>query len=46
MALSTLSGWQYMTLISPVFVDLLITRVGSIPPLEKRAEEKSGHDPA
>jgi steroid 5-alpha reductase family enzyme len=44
-ALPSLSGWQYVTLISPLFVFLLITRVSGIPPLESRAEERWGNDP-
>lgn len=45
-ALPALSGWQYITLISPVFVYLLLTRVSGIPMLESRAEERWGDDPA
>jgi steroid 5-alpha reductase family enzyme len=41
-ALPTLSGWRWVTLISPVFVALLITQISGIPPLEKRADEKWG----
>jgi steroid 5-alpha reductase family enzyme len=41
-ALPVLRGWQWVTLISPVFVTLLITRVSGIPILEKRADEKWG----
>jgi steroid 5-alpha reductase family enzyme len=41
-ALPVLSGWQLLTLISPVFVFLLLTRVSGIPLLEKKAEEKWG----
>ena len=41
-ALPTLSGWQYVTLISPLFVILLLTRVSGVPMLEKRADEKWG----
>ena len=32
-SLSTLSGWQYVTLISPLFVFLLLTRVSGINPV-------------
>ena len=42
MALPVLRGWQYVTLISPLFVILLLTRVSGVPPLEKRADEKWG----
>ena len=41
-ALPALSGWQYVTLISPVFVALLLTRVSGIPLLEKKADKKWG----
>jgi steroid 5-alpha reductase family enzyme len=41
-ALPVLQGWQYVTLISPVFVILLLTRVSGVPLLEKRADEKWG----
>ena len=41
-ALPALSGWQYVGLISPVFVALLITRVSGVPMLEERADEKWG----
>jgi len=44
-ALPSLSGWQYVTLISPLFVFLLITRVSGIPPLESRAEARWGDQP-
>jgi steroid 5-alpha reductase family enzyme len=46
MAVPVLSGWQYVTLVSPLFVYLLLTRVSGIPLLEARAEEKWGSDPA
>ena len=42
MALPVLSGWRWVTLISPLFVILLLTRVSGIPMLEKRAEERWG----
>ena len=41
-ALPVLQGWQYATLISPVFVILLLTRVSGVPLLEKRGDEKWG----
>jgi steroid 5-alpha reductase family enzyme len=37
-----LRSWQWVTLISPVFVALLLTRVSGIPLLERRADEKWG----
>lgn len=44
-ALPALSGWQLVTLISPVFVYLLLTRVSGVPMLESRADERWGDDP-
>jgi steroid 5-alpha reductase family enzyme len=42
MALPVLQGWQWVALISPVFVTLLITRVSGVPLLEKKADQKWG----
>jgi steroid 5-alpha reductase family enzyme len=41
-ALPILRGWQWTTLISPVFVTVLLTRISGVPMLEKRADEKWG----
>jgi len=41
-----LSGWQAVTLVSPLFVYLLLTRVSGVPILEARADERWGDDPA
>jgi steroid 5-alpha reductase family enzyme len=41
-ALPALRGWQWVTLISPVFVALLLLRVSGVPLLEKAADEKWG----
>jgi steroid 5-alpha reductase family enzyme len=41
-ALPVLQGWQFATLISPVFVYLLITRVSGVPLLEKKADSTWG----
>ena len=41
-ALPILQGWQWITLISPIFITLLLTRISGIPMLEKRADEKWG----
>jgi steroid 5-alpha reductase family enzyme len=38
-ALPVLQGWQWVALISPVFVTLLLTRVSGIPLLEKKADQ-------
>ncbi len=46
MALPILSGWQWICLISPVFVTLLLTKVSGIPLLTKKAKAKWGDDPA
>ena len=41
-ALPVLQGWQWIALISPVFVALLLIRVSGIPLLEKKADTKWG----
>ncbi|MDH3727648.1 MAG: DUF1295 domain-containing protein [Myxococcales bacterium] len=41
-AASTLRGWQWVTMISPIFVAFLLTRVSGIPLLERRADERWG----
>jgi len=40
--LPVLQSWQWIALISPVFVILFLTRVSGVPLLEKRADEKWG----
>ena len=45
MVLPALSGWQYATLISPVFVFVLLTRISGVPMLERRADKKWGGQP-
>jgi steroid 5-alpha reductase family enzyme len=44
-AYPVLQGWQYVTLVSPVFVAILLTRISGIPMLEARADEKWGGQP-
>lgn len=44
-ALPVLQGWQWVALISPIFVTLLLTRVSGIPLLEKKADQKWGGQP-
>jgi steroid 5-alpha reductase family enzyme len=41
-ALPVLQGWQWVALISPVFVTVLLTRVSGVPLLEKKADKKWG----
>jgi steroid 5-alpha reductase family enzyme len=41
-ALPVLQTWQFFSLISPVFVTILLTRISGLPMLEKRADEKWG----
>lgn len=43
--LPILTGWQYVTLISPLFVTLLLTKISGIPMLESRAKKRWGDDP-
>jgi len=37
-----LQGWQWIAMISPIFVTFLLTRVSGIPPLEEKADKKWG----
>lgn len=41
-AVPVLQGWQWVTLVSPLFVILLLTRVSGVPMLEKRADRTWG----
>ena len=41
-SLPVLVGWQWVALISPVFITILLTRISGVPMLEKRADEKWG----
>jgi steroid 5-alpha reductase family enzyme len=41
-----LSGWQYVTLVSPLFVALLLTKVSGIPLLRARGRARWGDQPA
>lgn len=45
LALPALVGWQHLTLISPVFVALLLTKISGLPMLERRADKKWGGQP-
>lgn len=42
MALPALQGWQYATLISPLFVTVLLTKVSGIPLLERKGDSTWG----
>jgi len=44
LAFPVLSGWQLITLVSPVFVYFLLTKVSGIPILDRMAIEKWGLD--
>ena len=41
-AIPVLEGWQWATLISPVFVTFLLTKVSGVPMLEEAADERWG----
>ena len=41
-AIPVLEGWQWATLVSPVFVIFLLTKVSGVPMLEKAADERWG----
>jgi steroid 5-alpha reductase family enzyme len=45
-SLPALSGWQHATLVSPLFVYVLLTRISGIPLLEARGLMRWGDDPA
>lgn len=45
-ALPTLVGWQYVTLISPIFVALLLIKVSGVKLLEESGMKRWGNDPA
>ncbi|MBY0401881.1 DUF1295 domain-containing protein, partial [Myxococcota bacterium] len=45
-ALPALAGWRLATLVSPLFVYVLLTRISGIPLLEARARKRWGSDPA
>jgi steroid 5-alpha reductase family enzyme len=41
-ALPVLQGWQWVTLISPLFVTILLTRISGVPILERKADIRWG----
>lgn len=45
MAFPVLQGWQFATLVSPVFVFVLLNFVSGVPLLERRADKKWGGQP-
>ena len=44
-ALPVLQGWQYLCLISPIFVVVLLTKISGVRMLEHRANKQWGQDP-
>lgn len=46
MAIPVISGWQWVVMISPIFVYLLITKISGIPTLQKKAAARWGDDAA
>ncbi|MFK7958492.1 MAG: DUF1295 domain-containing protein [Lysobacterales bacterium] len=44
-AVPVLTGWQHVTLISPIFVALLLAKGSGVPPLEAKADERWGGQP-
>ena len=45
-ALPNFSGWQYIGLLSPIFVTILLTKVSGIPLLQQQGEERWGDEKA
>lgn len=45
-AVPVLSGWRWVTLVSPLFVTLLLTRISGVPMLERRGMKRWGDDPS
>lgn len=41
-AIPVLQGWQWVALVSPIFVTLLLTKVSGVPMLEAKADKKWG----
>jgi len=45
-AVPVMQGWQWATLVSPLFVVILLTRISGIPTLAHRGVSLWGDDPA
>ena len=43
-AIPVLIGWQFMSLLSPIFVSILLIKISGIPILEKNNHERWGND--
>jgi len=43
MSLSSLTGWQLITLISPIFTYILLVYISGVRILEERGKKKWGH---
>ena len=43
MSISSLSGWQFITLISPIFTYILLVYVSGVRILEANGKKKWGH---
>lgn len=41
-AIPVLNGWQWVALLSPIFVTLLLTKISGVPGLEAKADKKWG----
>jgi steroid 5-alpha reductase family enzyme len=44
-AAPSLAGWQWATMVSPLFVAILLTRISGIPLLERRGKQRWGNEP-
>ena len=44
-AVPVLSGWQWVALLSPVFVTVLLTKLSGVPLLEAKAKARWGNEP-
>ena len=44
-AVPVLSGWQWIAMLSPVFVTLLLTKLSGVPLLEAQGKSRWGAEP-